>query len=83
MTYVSVNSEFKTMYYGPTTDSTKIMGNINTKLGALFSEVNKAVDPIIAAWTYLEGRGQAAVSSYIVGAIASISSHEAQINSTI
>ena len=49
-TYTDVPSAFKEMYYGPVTDSSKILGNIYSGLRSLFGEVNAALDPMISAW---------------------------------
>ena len=35
-TYISVDSQSKELYYGPVSDSTKILGNIKTQLAVIF-----------------------------------------------
>jgi hypothetical protein len=38
------------LYLGPTSNSTKILGNIKAKLAVIFDEVNSALDSMIASW---------------------------------
>ena len=35
--YVNVNSQFKTMYYGPINNSSTILGTINSVAGTIFN----------------------------------------------
>ena len=37
---MSVDSEFKGMFYGPVNDTSSILGNMDNKLSVLFDEVN-------------------------------------------
>ena len=83
VTYSSVDSEFKTMYYGPTTDDTKILGNIYSQLSTLFDEINVALDPLIDKWVYLEGETEAVVQGRLTDTQASILDYETQLNQVI
>lgn len=71
------------MYYGPTTDNTKILGNIYYQLEQIFTEVNEALDPMIDKWLYLEAETEATVSGRIDDTITSISTHSTQLQATI
>jgi len=51
------------MYWGPTTNSSTILGNIKAKLTIIFNEVNSALDDMITAWNGLSGTTQAGVSA--------------------
>lgn len=65
VTYATINSQFKDLYYGPVNDSSKILGNIQSQLSVLFTEINLALDPVIAAWLYLNTKTKAVVKTYI------------------
>lgn len=68
-TYVNVSSEFKTMYFGPPTNTSTILGNIQSQLSPIFSEVNSALDPMISTWDYLESEGQTSTTGKITTTI--------------
>ena len=59
------------------------MGNIDNKLGRLFSEINSALDPMIDAWDDIDDGGTAEISSQIQDTTNNITSHEKQLNKTI
>lgn len=63
------------MFYGPVNDSSKILGNIQSQLSKIFTEVNTALDPMIAAWQILKTAGQASTQTEINSTISSISSN--------
>lgn len=63
------------MFYGPVNDSSKILGNIQSQLSKIFTEVNTALDPMIAAWQILKTEGQALTQTEISSTISSISSN--------
>ena len=49
-TNITVQSQFKDMHLGPTSDSTKILGSIYTATDVIFKQINAVLDPMIAAW---------------------------------
>lgn len=46
------------MYFGPSSDTTKILGNIKSQLTPIFTQINAALDPMINAWNILEPQNQ-------------------------
>lgn len=46
------------MYFGPTSDTSKILGNTKNQLTAIFNQINSALDPMIDAWAILEAQQQ-------------------------
>lgn len=59
--YVNVNSQFKTMYYGPINSSSTILGNINSVSQVIFSQINDVLNPMIVAYNNLDSTGQSGV----------------------
>jgi hypothetical protein len=51
------------MYWGPTSNSSTILGNIKSKLTIIFDQVNTGLDSMITAWNGLSATTQAGVSS--------------------
>ena len=52
-TPASVDSVFKTMHYGPTSNSATILGSIKSTATTIFTEINAALDPMKAAYANL------------------------------
>lgn len=82
-TYVNVNSEFKTLFYGPTTNSTTILGYIYSVTNNIFEEINAVLDPMIAAYNNLTATTQATVEAQMDGTITSIGTLSITLNSFI
>jgi hypothetical protein len=73
VTYTTVNSQFKDMYLGPTTDSKKITGILYANLSYYFSLINNALDPMLNSWTYLNTtEGQATISATLTNGASSL-----------
>jgi hypothetical protein len=58
------------MYWGPTSDSSTILGNIKSKLTIIFDQVNNGLDNMITAWDGISTTTQAGVSSQITSTMA-------------
>ena len=65
VSYYDVPSAFKTMYLGPSSDNTKMIGIIKSKMAVIFNEVNSGLDEMIAAWQYLNSTTQATVKAQL------------------
>ncbi len=56
---MAVNSVFKDKYYGPLSQTSSILGKINSQETTIFTQVNAAIDPMITAWGRIEPKGLA------------------------
>ncbi len=71
-TYKNVSSAFKTLFYGPPTNSSTILGSIYSTSSVIFNEINAVMDPMISAWANLSVLTQAGVSAQMTTAINSV-----------
>ncbi len=53
------------MYMGPSSDSSKMLGIIKSKLTIIFNEINAVLDNMISAWQTLQATTQPTVQSQI------------------
>jgi hypothetical protein len=71
------------MFYGPTSDSTKILGSIYTSSDVIFTQINNALDPMIAAWGRLTTTTQAGVTAQMTATSTAITSLKSNIDDYI
>lgn len=78
--YVPVTSAFKTMHYGPTTNSSTILGKMYSTSSVIFNEINNVFDPMIAAWTNLTTATQSGVNNQMTATLTSSANLQININ---
>ena len=71
------------MFYGPTADSTKILGSIYTSSDVIFTQINNILDPMIASWGRLSTTTSSGVTNQMTATSTSITSLKSSINSYI
>lgn len=81
--YVDVNSQFKTMYYGPINSSSTILGNIYSVSENIFSQINNVLNPMITAYNDLVVTSQSGVQGQINATVTSIGTFSITLNSFI
>lgn len=83
-TYVNVNSQFKDMYLGPTSNVNTVTGLMNAQLTMFFNLINTALDPMLTSWAYLNTtNSQAAVSTLLTTQAANITNITRLIDANI
>lgn len=81
---MSVSSQFKDMYLGPTTNVNTVTGLMNAQLTMFFELINSALDPMLASWTYLNTtQGQTAISNLLTAQVANIRNITSVIDANI
>jgi hypothetical protein len=78
--YQTVSSAFKTLFYGPTTNSSTILGNIYSSSSVIFNEINAVLDPMITAWSHLSAATEAGVLSQMTATLSSSSTLQANLS---
>lgn len=78
--YQDVTSAFKTLYYGPTSNSSTILGNIYYTSNIIFNQINNVLQPMIYAWGNLSALTQAGVVTQMTATITSSSTLQATLN---
>jgi hypothetical protein len=81
--YVNVNSQFKDMYWGPSTNSTTILGLTKTTTTAIFAEINAALDPMKAAYANLSTTTEATVQSQMAATTTAVTAYSLSLNAFI
>ena len=78
--YQDVTSSFKTLYYGPITNSATILGKIYSTSSIIFAEINNVLDPMIYAWGNLSVATQSGVTTQMTATVASSASLQVNLD---